>query len=138
MDTDDWDRILKILQNELRNAGKPDIADIGNYYNDGNGESRENASKKLIHEMLVSLHGELCARSPRLLKHALNQINKITENSVPSKAALCEIPPGKDSEKSLEVVDDIPLENDDVSSAIARIEEVYKELFGYKIEGEEK
>lgn len=124
---DNWNEVLEVLQEELRKIGKFDIADVSNY---GTNEKQE-----LVRQMLIALHSELCARSPKLLEHALDMIDKIVEGDGPAEVLICVEKSETGGDRPKDSTKYIPLRNDDITDAIEEIENAYFEIFGTKIEG---
>lgn len=135
MTNNEWNKILKVLQKELRKVGKIDIADVANYEIDASDFDDGRVSKKLTHEMFVALHTELCARSPKLLKYTLNKINEIVENEGPHSVVVSVKKSEIDPNMSTEAFIDIPLEDEDITIAISNIEKTYREIFECEIPG---
>lgn len=134
MDNDNWGKLLKLLQRELRKVGKFNIADIDNYEIEGR------SNKKLAQEMFIALHTELVTRSPQLLEYTLKGIGEYMKDGGdgPSEAVM-RLDPDRTNPDALEDgFDYISLRNNDVSCAIKFLEEIYFEIFKIEIPGAEK
>lgn len=124
---DYWSEVLEVLQKELRRIGKFDIADTNSY--------RKDTKMELVRQMITALHGELCAQSPRLLKHALDKIDEIVEGEGPAEVLIYVEKSESDDGTSEDNAKYIPLKNDDITDAIEKIEAAYFEIFGTDIRG---
>lgn len=135
MTSKDWDEILRVLQKELRKAGRADIANIDHYGLERDEVSGRDDSKKLAQKMFIALHTELRTRSPEFLNYTLKKIDKVVENDGPSSVVVDVFDPKSDPNASAETVKDIPLEDKGVTDAIKRIEKAYFEIFEQEMLG---
>ena len=135
MDNDDWGKLLKLLQRELRKVGKFNIADIDNYEVD-----ERKSNKKLAQEMFIALHTELVTRSPELLDFTLKKFGEYVKDGdpYPTDAVMRLDPDRTDPDAPEGDFNYISLRNNDVSYAIKYLEDIYLEIFKTEIPGAEK
>lgn len=97
MEREDWQEILAMVQHNLREVGREDLADKSRYEMTDTDDRRprrrpEPIEKHYALEMLKSLYEELYSRSPNLLNASMENIRNLTKSGDGPRDALLEVP----------------------------------------------
>ena len=89
MDEEDWREIVQLIQDELREIGQSEIADLSHYENREGTERFLPASRYLVKEMLDALHREMSVRSSTTVQNSLTRLGElIDEGRQPTEAVV--------------------------------------------------
>lgn len=82
MDEEDWREIVRIIQDELREIGHSDIADLSHYEVREDFERFLPDSRYLVKEMLDALHRNMSVRSSTTVRQSIDQLGRLIDDGV--------------------------------------------------------
>lgn len=130
MDEDDWREIVQLIQDELREVGQEDIADLSNY------EVREGAERflpeprHLVKEMLDALRRDMAARSSTTAQKSLRRLSQLIDEGERPKEAVVLVDPdrslveGRETRERLDGTPNVSEADEDLEQLIYQLAEI--------------
>lgn len=130
MDEEDWRELVRIIQDELREIGHSDIADLSHYEVRKDSERFLPDPRYLVKEMLDALSRNMSVRSSATVRRSMDQLGRLIDHGVqPTEAFVWSdrehsAIEGRERKERLDGDEQIPEAVEDLQQLIGQLAEI--------------